>query len=145
MIKTDCLLFTRSPCSPVQVLEMGHSIENAIGKFKHFSFEEFPIIDSKHKLVGSLSRKKFYEQLIISSVNQEDIHSKLIKDIFLDHNSCVYSAEPVTDIRRVASLMLEKKLHAVPILESTGSVLGVVTRTDIIRAIITDPPLSLWC
>ena len=131
--------------APIQVLRAENTINSAIKKFKQYSFEEFPILDSLNKLIGTLSRKQLYEYIINNSAVGTTNNKKSIKEIFLDYNSTTYTAEPVTDIRRISALMVEKKLHSVPILESTSTIVGVVTRTDIINAIITDPPLSLWC
>ncbi|MFT4929791.1 MAG: acetoin utilization protein AcuB [Phenylobacterium sp.] len=65
--------------------------------------------------------------------------------MFLNGDSKVYATEPVTDIRRIAGLMIEKALHTMPIIENGGKIVGIISRTDIIKAVMTEPPLSLWC
>ena len=40
--------------------------------------------------------------------------------------------------------MLATGLSAVPIVDDGGQLLGIVSRGDILRAIVNDPPLSLW-
>lgn len=129
--------------SPVHVLNCEDTISTAIAKFKVYPFKEFPLIDEKRRLVGSLSRESIYEHII-----QHDLLQKKetkIKATFLKNNSQVYTAEPVTDIRRISTLFIEEGLHTMPILENNGTIIGVVTRTDIIKAVVTEPPLSLWC
>jgi CBS domain-containing protein len=54
------------------------------------------------------------------------------------------AAVPVTDIRRIAAVMIDKGVDGVPITNETGRLLGFVSRGDILRAVVTDPPLSLW-
>ena len=56
----------------------------------------------------------------------------------------VVSADPITDIRRIAWVMLEHQVDGVPIVNEMQVLVGFVSRSDILRAIITDPPLSLW-
>jgi CBS domain-containing protein len=40
--------------------------------------------------------------------------------------------------------MLEGGLSAVPILNESERIVGIVSRTDVLRAVMTDPPVSLW-
>jgi len=58
--------------------------------------------------------------------------------------SPVVASVPVTDIRRIAAAMLEGGLSAVPIVNESEIIVGIVSRTDVLRAVMTDPPLSLW-
>jgi acetoin utilization protein AcuB len=54
------------------------------------------------------------------------------------------AAAPVTDIRRIAAVMLDKGVDGVPVVSEAGRIMGIVSRGDILRAVVTDPPLSLW-
>lgn len=56
----------------------------------------------------------------------------------------VVAANPLTDIRRIARVMLDRDVDGVPIVNETGVLLGFVSRSDILRAVVTDPPLSMW-
>jgi CBS domain-containing protein len=56
----------------------------------------------------------------------------------------VPSTAPGTDLRRVAALPLDTGLPGVPVADDSGDVLGFVSRTDLLRALATDPPLDLW-
>jgi acetoin utilization protein AcuB len=56
----------------------------------------------------------------------------------------VITAEAVTDIRRIATAMLTNNLDGVPVTADLGRLVGYVSRTDILRAVVADPPLSLW-
>ena len=58
--------------------------------------------------------------------------------------SPVVAAAPVTDIRRVAAAMLAGGVDGVPVVGDDGDLLGLVSRSDVLRAVIHDPPLSLW-
>jgi arsenate reductase len=54
------------------------------------------------------------------------------------------TADLVTDIRRIAQVMLEHGVDGVPIANESDALVGFVSRSDVLRAVITDPPLSLW-
>jgi CBS domain-containing protein len=49
-----------------------------------------------------------------------------------------------TDIRRVARVLLDTGLPGLPVVEDAGKVVGFVSRSDILRAVVADPPLDLW-
>jgi CBS domain-containing protein len=49
-----------------------------------------------------------------------------------------------TDIRRVARVLLDTGLPGLPTVDDLGRVTGFVSRTDILRAVVADPPLDLW-
>lgn len=52
--------------------------------------------------------------------------------------------EDGTDIRRVAQVLLDTGLPGLPVVDEEGTVTGFVSRTDILRAVVRDPPLDLW-
>jgi len=56
----------------------------------------------------------------------------------------VVCADPVTDIRRIAHVLIETGLTALPVVNESQKLLGMVSRGDILRAAVADPPLSLW-
>lgn len=49
-----------------------------------------------------------------------------------------------TDLRRVAKALLETGLSGLPVTDEAGMLLGFVARSDILRALVADPPLDLW-
>jgi CBS domain-containing protein len=56
----------------------------------------------------------------------------------------VPSVAPETDIRRLARVLLDTGLPGLPVVEEGGLVMAFVSRTDILRAVVADPPLDLW-
>ena len=56
----------------------------------------------------------------------------------------VVCADPVTDIRRIARVMLERGVDGVPIVNDGDALVGFVSRSDILNAVVRDPPLSMW-
>lgn len=46
-----------------------------------------------------------------------------------------------TELRRVAPVLLDTGL---PVTDDRGLLVGFITRTDILRAVVADPPLDLW-
>lgn len=58
--------------------------------------------------------------------------------------SQVVCASAETSIRRVAEVMLLHKVDALPVTDEAQRVQGIVTRTDLLRALVLEAPLELW-
>ena len=58
--------------------------------------------------------------------------------------SPVPTVAPDTDVRRLASVLLDTGLPGLPVTDEAGIPVGFVSRTDILRAVAADPPLDLW-
>ena len=58
--------------------------------------------------------------------------------------SPVPGVSPEAGIRRVAQVLLDTGLPGLAVVDEHGFVIGFVSRSDIIRAVISDPPLDLW-
>jgi len=54
------------------------------------------------------------------------------------------SATPTTEIREIALVMLDEHVSAIPILDSSRHLVGILTTSDILRAIVHRNPLELW-
>lgn len=129
--------------TPVEVLMASWTIERVAAAFAGLPYQVFPIVDDSRQLVGSLSRCDFYRYQLDNGTAETLAH-KTLGQCFITPEIKVYCADPVTDIRRIARLLVEKKLPAVPIVEDTGHIVGLVSRTDILSSAVSDPPLSLW-
>lgn len=112
--------------------------------FRSFPFQAFPIVNERQQLIGLLSRTNFYEFLLSEDAPRAAASSS-VADCFVSANSSVYCADPITDVRRIATLLVENKLDAVPVVEDSGRLVGIVSRTDILKCVVSDPPLSVWC
>jgi len=59
----------------------------------------------------------------------------------------VLTAGPQTNIRELAKVLIEQDIRGMPIVDQANDpprVIGVVTRSDILRALINYAPLELW-
>jgi len=58
--------------------------------------------------------------------------------------SRVISATPVTEIREIALVMLDERIHAVPILDHNRRIVGILATRDLLQGIANHGPLILW-
>ena len=70
-----------------------------------------------------------------------DVLARSVRDVMA---TPVVAATVLTDIRRLARVLLARDVDGVPIVNDNGELIGFVSRGDILRAVVTDPPLSVW-
>lgn len=56
----------------------------------------------------------------------------------------IITTDPISDIRRVAKVMIDFNLNAIPVVDGEENILGVVTRHDIVGAVSNIPHLQIW-
>ena len=100
-----------------------------------------PVLDDAGHLVGIVSDRNLLTSLNVDAGEVRDVLRRRVADVM---STPVVAATPTTDIRRIAQVMLERIVAGVPIVSETGSLLGFISRSDILQAIVTDPPLSVW-
>lgn len=100
-----------------------------------------PVLDDTGRLVGLVSERNLLTTLNVDGGEIRDVLQKRVGDVM---TTPVVAASPVTDIRRIARVMLDRDVDGVPIVNDAGILLGFVSRSDILRAVVTDPPLSVW-
>jgi len=88
-----------------------------------------------------LSVEDLLQFIIIDGEQVRYLRGKRVADAMKQE---VIAADPVSDIRRVAQVMQEYRLHGVPIVDERDALIGIVSRGDILRAVINDPPLDMW-
>jgi CBS-domain-containing membrane protein len=105
-----------------------------------------PVIDESHMLVGLLSRADLTRP---DRLPAPDSHALVWRALLAQSVtdvmwSPVPSVAADTDIRRVARVLLDTGLPGLPVVDEAGLVQGFVSRSDILRAVVADPPLDLW-
>ena len=100
-----------------------------------------PVLDAGQRLVGIVSERNLLTTLNVDDGQVRDVLSKRVSDVM---TTPVVAATPLTDIRRIARVMLERNVDGVPIVNDNGTLQGFVSRSDILNAVVTDPPLSMW-
>ncbi|WP_180125466.1 HPP family protein [Rhodoferax sp. BLA1] len=105
-----------------------------------------PVVDANNHLVGLLTRADLLNPERLPSPDSHALAWRAlmlqnVKDIMV---TPVPSVAPDSDIRRVARVLLDTGLPGLPVVDEQGLVAGFISRSDILRAVVTDPPLDLW-
>lgn len=126
--------------SPVFTISPELSVKDAWMKFDEKKVHHMPVLSNESKIIGIVSDKDLLKKLIISDDKIETARDFLVKDIM---STDVIATTPVTDIRRIAKVMLDHHIDAMPII-TDDTIIGIITRSDILYAIIHQPELKLW-
>lgn len=100
-----------------------------------------PVLDVGGRLVGIVGERDLLATINVDGGEIFDMHGYKVADAM---TSPVVAAAPVTDIRRIARAMLDHDVDGVPIIDETENLIGFISRSDILRAVMVEPPLSLW-
>jgi len=126
---------------PVSTIPMDMDIIDAHRYFQEHGYQQMPVISTQQRIVGMLTIKDLLQFIIIDGDQTHYISGKRVKDII---SAEVVTADPVSDIRRVAQMMQEYHSTAAPIVNDQDTLVGIVSRGDILRAVMNDPPLNMW-
>ena len=117
------------------------TIEEAYNLLKEHRVTQVPIISFGRKIIGLISKKIILNLLMADIDNVKDILNRKLEDVFLPE---VITTDPVSDIRRVAKVMVDLKLDAIPVVDEEDILLGIISKTDILKAVSHLPKLQLW-
>ncbi len=127
--------------SPVFTIEPEVNVGDAWMKFMDKKVHHMPVLSSEGKLIGIVSDRDLLRELIINKGNIELAKDVTVNDVM---STEVIATTPLTDIRRIAKAMLSNHIGAMPIVNDDGVIVGIITRSDILYAIIHQPELKLW-
>lgn len=128
--------------SPVSWLSSDSTLLEAWTVMKRQGIHHLPVTSVDGTLVGTISSHDLlpyvHELESIDSPGPSAKH-KLPRVM----SSRILSATPTTEIREIAQVMLEEQVSGIPILDSSRHPIGILTTSDILRAIVHRSPLDL--
>ena len=139
--KSPVLHVSEIMTSPVFNITKDVSIQEAWHQFIEKNVHHMPVLSDSGEMIGILSDRDILKKLIISDGKISGAEDKMVGDIM---STEVIAAYPTTDIRRIAEGMLENHIGSMPIVDEAGSIIGIITRSDILYAVIHHPELDLW-
>ena len=121
----------------ITTLDPTSTVADAWQLFQLHGFHHIPITDEDNTVLAMLSDR----DILQGPSKQENINSENIMEYATRQ---VFCFSPDTDIRQAANTLYEYDLGALPIISDEHELLGIVTRTDIIKALSHYGPLELW-
>ena len=126
---------------PATSIRQDMNILEARQFFQEQGVNQMPVMDAQQRIIGMLTIENLLQFIIVDGDRIQYLRGKSVTDAM---STEVITADPVSDVRRIAKAMQEYRLHAVPIVNDRDVLIGIVSRSDILRALTNDPPLNMW-
>ena len=132
--------------SAVVTLAHTSTVEQAWQVLAQGHLGQAPVVDAQGLLIGLFTRAELLrpERLPGPDSHAEAWAEMLAQSVVDVMWTPVPSVSSDADIRRVARVLLDSGLPGLPVADDEGRVIGFVSRSDILRAVMADPPLDLW-
>jgi CBS domain-containing protein len=127
--------------SPVFTLKPHMSLTEAWNSLKEHGVSRMPVLSEKGGIIGILSERDLMRHLCVAERGHGEAPDMKVIDIMTRR---VITAGRVTDIRRIAKAMFENHISSMPIVDEAGALMGIITSSDILYALINYPPLSIF-
>jgi CBS domain-containing protein len=130
----------------VLTLALDATVLQAWRQLAEHGYAQAPVVDAKGQLVGLFLRAELmHTELLENAITDASNWRKLLMQTVAERMTTpVPAATPETELRRVANVLIDAGLPGLPVVDEQGGVTGFVSRTDIMRAVVADPPLDLW-
>lgn len=120
--------------APVVTLHPRATLAEARALFRERRFRHVPILSAERRLVGIISDR----DLLRHGATADD---GPITPLITER---VFAAVPDTEIHEIARALFEHHIGAMPVIDPEGHPEGIITRSDILRALINRAPVELW-
>ena len=125
--------------APAITIDVHASMQEAINLLREHKISMLPVTD-KNRLVGIVTDRDL-KKSSPSNATTLDIHELLyllstlqIKDIM---SSRPITVPPDFTIEETAQVLMANKISGVPVVDDNGSILGIITHTDLFKVIIS--------
>ncbi|WP_342346967.1 CBS domain-containing protein [uncultured Nitrospira sp.] len=131
--------------SPVLTLPVTASLSQAWEVVHSKRFRHIPILGTDDAVVGMLSDRDLFRGTMEAALSGTTWSIKQpegpIKNL-VSHPVLV--ASPEAELRAIARVLLEERIGALPIVSEAGGLVGMITRSDILRVLIAHPDFDQW-
>ncbi|VAW97085.1 hypothetical protein MNBD_GAMMA21-844 [hydrothermal vent metagenome] len=139
------LLANQIMVSPVVSIRSNDSIAEAMKLFQKHHLRHIPVLAANGAVEGIVSDRDILRHLSGVTENYEQ-HTTLAKtrdQVKQLMRTEVLTASIDTDVRYIARLFVEQRVGAMPIVVD-GNLTGIITRSDILNAVMRHFILELW-
>lgn len=131
--------------SPVVTLPITASLSQAWEVVHFRRFRHIPILGADDSVVGILSDRDLFRGTMESVLAGTTWSTKQVETPIRNLISHpVLVASPDAELRAIARVLLEERIGALPIVAEVGGLVGMITRSDILRVLVAHPDFDQW-
>lgn len=157
--------------APVKTLPATATLEETRLLFKQSRFRHVPIVDSANRIIGIVSDRDVLREAAQPAVSSESastaedlpsfsedsrlpvsdaLPSWIQEIVVVDRRVADFMTKrilvgtPSTEIRLIARAMFEERIGSMPIIDEKNKLVGIITRSDILRTLVSHAPMELW-
>jgi len=130
--------------SPVVSILSSEPVSQALSIFEQNSFRHLPVVLNQNQLIGLVSERDIYR--CVCGSGSVCMHCSQKDQVITVENVMekqVLTASEETDARHISRLFVEQGIGAIPIVKN-HQLTGMVTRNDILKAVMQNLNLDLW-
>jgi len=120
-------------------------VNHAWQTLAEYRVAQAPVVDAQGRVIGLLLRADMAPLELLPEPGHIQqaiaLARRRVEEVMV---SPVPTVSADTDLRRVATVLLDTGLPGLPVTDDYGMPVGFISRTDILRAVAADPPLDLW-
>jgi len=131
--------------SPAVTLPVTASLSQAWAIVHSKRFRHIPILGADDAVVGILSDRDLFRgtmELVLAGATGSIKEAEGSIKNLVSHPVLV--ASPVAELRAMARVLLEERIGALPIVSEAEGLVGMVTRSDILRVLVAHPDFDQW-
>jgi len=122
----DCM--SRSPFS----IHSDTTVQAVRDAFRSHRFRYIPVVDGIGRIQGIISDRDLWN---VRGQDNQPISEHMVKRVM--------TASPETTLQEIARALLDFRIGAMPVRSSDNKLLGIITRSDVLRAIVHQGRLHL--
>jgi CBS domain-containing protein len=124
--------------SPAVTAPPTMKIPAAIALMRHYSIRHLPVVEN-NRLIGIVSRGDLREASTTAATNANSYETNfMLSQLTLNRimTRKVFTVTPDAFILHAAELLTEHKIAGLPVVERDGSVIGVITDSDLLHLLV---------
>ena len=118
---------------PVQTILASASLRQAWLQLEEYQIAHLVIVDDNEKPLGLISRPEIQEHGTDSTVTLAVVYEKQM-----------VAATPETELSQIASTFVNYPIAALPVINDRDELVGIISRTDLVRLLINDAQVESW-
>ena len=111
-------------------------------KFQAYRFRHFPVINRNHQIMGIVSDRDMFANTDSMRETANAVKgAEYISQVMVNK---VITASPDTSIHEICRVMFSQHIGSLPIVDENHKLLGLITRSDILRILIKSEAMKFW-